>query len=357
MRSRVESFFGGALFLIGLLAGSSATALAQSNVTLQIGCYGGAFTDVEQRFVAEPFTARTGIKITWINGNPSDHLAKLIASRGRPAPYDIVYLDDDIEAEAVNAGVLGKSGADDLPNLKFLYAQAINKDGFGPALNFYSTGIAYNVEKFKAAGVPAPTSWADLWNPKLAGHVGVPTLENTMGHAFLVAAEHLAGGDESTPEKGIDKIAQIKAQSYPGSSPVLDPLLRSGDVWVAPWLNGRTWGLIDRGVPLRFVLPKEGGFFGMTTISVTGTTQHRKEALAFINDVLGPLAQLGMASQIPYGPTNKLLAGILAAYPDMAKKFPASAEDLAKLKLINWNVFHQQYAHAVDLWNRKIASK
>jgi len=357
MRLRVGSFFWGTLFLVGILAGSSAAALAQSNVTLQVGNYGGAFTDATQRFAAEPFTARTGIKIVWINANPSDHLAKMIAARGRPAPYDVVYLDDDIEAEAISAGVLGKSGPDDLPNLKFLYPQAINKDGYGPAMNFYSAGIVYNVEKFKAAGIPAPTSWADLWNPKLAGHVAVPTLDNTMGHAFLVAAEHLAGGDESTPEKGIDKIAQIKAQSYPGSSPVLDPLLRSGDVWIAPWLNGRAWGLIDRGIPLAYVLPKEGGFFGMTTISVTAGTQHRKEALAFVNEVLGPLAQLGMASQIPYGPTNRLLASVLAAYPDMAKKFPSSPEDIAKLKLINWNVFHQQYPHAVDLWNRKIASK
>ena len=244
---------------LGLLAGSSATALAQSNVTLQIGCYGGAFTDVEQRFVAEPFTARTGIKITWINGNPSDHLAKLIASRGRPASYDIVYLDDDIEAEAVNAGELGKSGAGDLPNLKFLYAQAINKDGFGPALNFYSTGIAYNVEKLKQRASPHPRHRADC-GIEACRHVGVPTLENTMGHAFLVAAEHLAGGDESTRPKKASTRSRDRGQSYPGSSPVLDPLLRSGDVWVAPWLNGRTWGLIDRGVPLRFVLPKEGGF-------------------------------------------------------------------------------------------------
>ena len=353
MNLRVVSLLAGALLVVG----GAAPALAQSSATLRVGCYGGAFTDASARYAAAPFTARTGIKVEWINGNPSDHLAKLIAAKGRPAPYDVVYLDDDIEAEAIAAGVLGKSGPADVPNLKFLYAQAINKDGYGPALNFYSTGIAYNVEKFKAAGIPAPTSWADLWNPKLAGHVAVPTLDNTMGHAFLVAAEYLAGGDESTPEKGIDKIAQIKAQSYPVSSPVLDPLLSSGDVWIAPWLNGRTWGLIGRGVPLSYVLPKEGGYFGMTTISVTATSPHRAEALAFIDEVLGPLAQLGMVSQIPYGPTNKLLGPVLAAYPDVSKKFPATPEELAKLRLINWTVFHQQYARAVDLWNRKIASK
>ena len=353
MKVRITGLLTGVL----LLASNSGAVLAQSSVTLRIGCYGGAFTDAASKFAAAPFTARTGIKIEWINGNPSDHLAKMIASRGRPSPYDVVYLDDDIEDEAITASVLGQSGPGDVPNLKFLYAQAINKSGYGPALNFYSTGIAYNVEKFKTAGIAPPASWADLWNPKLAGHVGVPTLENTMGHAFLVAAEYLAGGNEGTPERGIDRIAQIKAQSYPGSSPVLDPLLSSGDVWVAPWLNGRTWGLIGRGVPLGFVLPKEGGYFGMTTISVTANTPHRKEALAFINEVLGPLAQLGMVSQIPYGPTNKLLAPVLAAYPDVAKKFPSSPEDLAKLKLINWKVFHEQYPRAVDLWNRRIAAK
>jgi spermidine/putrescine-binding protein len=95
----------------------------------------------------------------------------------------------------------------------------------------------------------------------------------------------------------------------------------------------------------------------MTTISVTATSPHRAEALAFIDEVLGPLAQLGMVSQIPYGPTNKLLGPVLAAYPDVSKKFPATPEELAKLRLINWTVFHQQYARAVDLWNRKIASK
>jgi putative spermidine/putrescine transport system substrate-binding protein len=353
MKMRVAGLLAGAV----LIASNAGAVLAQSNVTLRVGCYGGAFTDAAAKFAAGPFTARTGIKIEWINGNPSDHLAKLIASRGRPSPYDAVYLDDDIEDEAIAAGVLGTSGPADVPNLKFLYAQAINKSGYGPALNFYSTGIAYNVEKFKAAGIAPPTSWVDLWNPKLAGHVGVPTLENTMGHAFLVAAEYLAGGNESTPERGIDKIAQIKAQSYPGSSPVLDPLLSSGDVWVAPWLNGRTWGLIGRGVPLAYVLPREGGYFGMTTISVTANAPHRKEALAFINEVLGPLAQLGMVAQIPYGPTNKLLGPVLAAYPDVAKKFPSSPEDFARLKLINWKVFHQQYPRAVDLWNRKIASR
>ena len=38
--------------------------------------------------------------------------------------------------------------------------------------------------------------------------------------------------------------------------------MTSGEVWIVPWTNGRTWGLIDKGLPLGFVLPKEGGYAG-----------------------------------------------------------------------------------------------
>ena len=340
-----------------LLAGGFNTASAQSNVTLRIACYGGSFTASQKKYAADLYTARTGVKIEWIDGNPSDHLAKLIASRGRQAPFDLVYLDDNVQAEAISAGVLEKIGPSDVPNMSLLYDQAKNKDGYGPDMIFYSVAIAYNVKKFEAAGLPEPKTWSDLWNPKLAGHIAVPTLDNTMGHAFLVAAEYLNGGNESTPDKGIAKIATLKAQSYPGSSSVIEALMTSGDAWVVPWMNGRTWGLIDKGQPLKFVIPSDGAFAGATSIDLVKGTTHAKEALAYINYVLDPLAQLGQANEVPYGPTNKVLAPVMAAYPKLAQKFPSSPEDIAKLRTINWSIFNRVYPQAVSLWNREVVSK
>jgi hypothetical protein len=52
-----------------------------------------------------------------------------------------------------------------------------------------------------------------------------------------------------------------------------------------------------------------------------------------------------------------LLAPILAAYPEVSKKFPATPEDLKQLKEINWPVFNKMLPEAVKLWNREIASK
>lgn len=353
----IHRLLGFAAGVLVLALGLTTASADSSNVTLRVASYGGSFSAAQKKYAAELYTTRTGIKVEFVDGNPSDHLAKMIASRGREAPFDVVYLDDNVQVEAIGAGLVEKMTATEVPNLDLLYDEAKNKQGYGPAMIFYSVGIAYNKKKYEEAGLPAPTSWADLWNPKLAGHIGVPTLDNTMGHAFLVAAEHLNGGNESTPEKGIAKIAALKAQSYPGSSATIEALMTSGDVWVTPWMNGRTWGLIDKGQPLAFVIPSDGGFAGVTTIDVVKGSPHRKEALAYINLVLDPLAQLGQANAVPYGPTNKVLAPVLAAYPDLAKKFPSSPQDIAQLRTIDWAVFNRVYPQAVSLWNREIASK
>jgi putative spermidine/putrescine transport system substrate-binding protein len=333
-------------------------ALAQpSTVTLRIGNYGGVFTAAQKKYAGDLFTARTGVKIEYIDANPPDHLAKLIASKGREAPYDVVYLDDIIQEQAIRAGVLERIDPKIVTNLKDIYDIAKNKEGYGPAMIFYSVGIAYNTQKYAGAGIAPPVSWADLWDPRLAGKVIAPDLSVAMGRDFLIAAARLEGGDENALEKGIEKIATLKVQSYPSSSATIEALMKAGDVWAAPWINGRAWGLTDQGLPIRFVLPKEGGFAGTTTIDLVHNTKAPKEAQGYINLVLDPLAQLGQANEIPYGPTNRLLAPILAANPSLAQKFPSSPEDFQNLYFVNWEAYNKNFPRANSLWNRRILSR
>ena len=354
----IKSLLTASLGGIGmLLAGSLDPASAQqaAPVTITVGSYGGAYNALQTKYAISLFTARTGIKVEFVDGNADDHLAKLIASKGREPPMDVVFLDDSVQFKAIAAGVLAKIGDFDVPNLKLLEADALQAQGYGPAVNYFSCGIVYNAAKFKEAGIPAPTAWADLWNPALAGHVAVANLQTTPGQCFLIAATNLAGGDENTPEKGIAKIAEIKAQSYPGSSSVMTALMSSGDAWAGPMLNGRAWSLIDKSPSTYgYVLPKEGAIRGMTMIDIVAGTKHPKEAAAYVNEILGPLFQLGSVYEWPYGPSNKLLQPILAAYPDVAKKFPATIEDLHRLREVNWDAFNKSFSKAVNLWNRQV---
>jgi len=350
-----------ALTIGAIMAVPTAAQVPQSDITLRVGNYGGLFTATQRKYAGELFTRRTGIKVQYIDANPIDHLAKLIASKGREAPYDVVYLDDDVQPQAADAGVLQKINPAQLTNYKFLFNEAKDRGGYGPAMMFLDFGIIYNVEKFKAAGIPEPTTWESLWDPRLAGHIALPDPSNVNGRVLLVAASRLNGGSEKTLEKGIEKIAQLKVHSFWNSSAQAEALMSSGEVWALPLISGRAWGLVDKGLPVKFVLPrdKEGhvGIGGWTTIDVVAGTKLSKEAHMYIDTVLDPLPQLGQAYEIPYGPTNMLLGPVLAQYPEISKKFPTTVEALKRHYLPDWREYYRHHQKALDLWNRQIVAK
>ncbi len=340
------------------LTGFEATAQQpQSDVTIKVGNYGGQFTATQRKYAGDLFTRRTGVKIQYIDANPADHLNKMIASRGREAPYDVVYLDLDVQANAIKAGVLEKFDASLVPNLKFVYDEAKNKDGFGPGMMIYTIGIAYNPQKFKEAGIPAPTSWDDLWDPRLEGKVMLPDLSAIQGRMFLIAASRLNGGDERSLEKGIEKIAKLKYHSIYTSTVQLEALFPTGDIWAAPMADGRAWGMIEKGASLAFVRPKEGALVGMGMLDVVKGSKYPKEAFAYINAVLDPYPQLGQAYEIPYGPTNSLLAPVLAEYPDISRKFTSSLTELKEAYMADWTAYNENQGRILDLWNRQVVRR
>ena len=353
--ARAASGFLVALGLISILAGP-AHAQDRGDVTLRVASYGGAFTAAQRKYVGEIFTQKTGIKVQYIDGSSSEEVAKLMASKGREPPFDVMYMVKDERDAALGLGLLARLDPSIVTNLKYLYDEAKNPDGYGPGIAFYSVGIAYNYKKFEAAGIPAPTSWRDLWNPKLAGRVGIPHPQLSYGREFLLAVTKLlVGGDESTPEKGVDYISQIKAYSYYTSSAPLTAAFGSGDVWAAPMINAQTWRLIDMGQPLRYVIPQEGGVGNLDTIDLVAGSPHPKEAQLYINMTLSPLAQLGNATDNPLGPSNKLLVPILEQYPEQAQRFPSSPADLKKLYMPDWLKFLPHRDDVIDYWNRKMS--
>jgi putative spermidine/putrescine transport system substrate-binding protein len=338
--------------IVGIVAFAAAGTAKVQAFTLRVACYGGVFTEVQAKYAGALFTARTGIQIQWIDGNPTDHLAKMLASRGRAIPFDVVYYDDLVQDAAISAGVVMKLDPEIVTNLGHLYNLAKQKDGYGPGMNFYAVGLAYNTKIFKDNNIPAPTSWNDMWNPKLAGHIALPDITQSTAKDIVIATARLLGGDEQNADMAFPKLAQIHPLYYYQSSADLEAKMSAGEVWIVPWNNGRPATLIDKGIPLKFVYPREGGLGHQTVIDVVAGTAHAKEAMVFINDVIGPLNQLGQAYEVPYGPTNNLLAPVIGAYPDLAKRFPSSPDELEKLYRPNPKVVNAETPKWVEMWNR-----
>jgi putative spermidine/putrescine transport system substrate-binding protein len=325
-----------------------------SNVTLKVATFGGHAGDVEKSYVGDRMTRMTGVKIEWTHGNPSDFFAKMLAARGREAPFDVVLLDDAVQDAAIKASVLAKLDPTLVPNLGELYPRARNAEGYGPYAILYSIGIVYNKDKLKAAGIAAPNSWQDLWNPKLAGHISVPDISLPQGADFVIKMAQLNGGSEANVVPGLKKIAQIKANSYYASSNTLGQQLASGDVWVSVWTSGRAWAMINQGYPVGYVIPKEGSILGIDTVDMVESTAHPKEAQEFINMQIDPLSQLGWAVEMSYGPSNATLKSVFHAYPKLAQTMPSSEADLSKLYSPNWRIYNAHLAEATDYWNKSV---
>jgi putative spermidine/putrescine transport system substrate-binding protein len=343
-----------AILASAAIATTTSVQAQKSNVTLRVATFGGHSGEVEQGYIGDRMTRMTGIKVEWTHGNPSDFLAKMLASRGREPPFDVVLLDDAVQNSAIKAGLVAKLDPAQVPNLKKLYPQALNKQGYGPAAILYSVGIVYNKDKLKAAGIPEPKSWEDLWDPRLAGHISVPDMSLPQGADFVIKMALLNGGSEANVEPGLAKIAKLKAHSYYTSSATLGQQLAAGDVWISVWTSGRSWAMIDSGYPIGYVVPKEGSVAGVDTVDMVAGTPHPKEAQMFINMQLDPLGQLGWAIEMSYGPTNATLQGMFAAYPELAKKMPSSAADLKMLYMPNLDAYNANLKKATDYWNRHV---
>ncbi len=333
---------------------SLAHAQAKSDVVLKVGNYGGRFTETQKKYAADLLTQYTGVKVQFIDANPLDHIAKLVAAKGRNVPYDVIYIDPDLQPTAIEAGIIEKVDPQVITNLARLYEDAKSPQGYGPINHINAFGIIYNTEKFKEAGIPAPTKWSDLWDPRLAGKVAVGELGHGSGRVLLVQAARLAGGKEGDVDKGVDKVAEIKAHSYYSSTAQLESLLTSGDVWAGVIASGRGWGLIDKGFPLAFVGPEGGAVGTGATLEVVKGTQHPREANLYINYTLDPVAQIGQAWDIPYGPTNAAVAPVVDAYPELKKKLPPQ---LSTLDRPDWKAYWDNHERAVELWARKISSR
>jgi putative spermidine/putrescine transport system substrate-binding protein len=334
------------------LGGVPAHAQAGSQVTLRLASFAGPFGDAVQKYAIDLFTMQTGVKVVVSYANPEDFLSQMIASRGRQAPYDVVCFDDDVTAQAIGAGVLQKLDPKIVTNLKYMYPEAKNADGYGPAMFFYSFGIAYNKAKLAENHIPVPTSWNELWSAALANHVSIPDIANIQGRDFVIETARLNGGNEGSVGSAISKIGEIKAQSYYVASSTLQAQLASGDVWAAPWNNMRADAMEDRDLPIGYSVPKEGGIGNTDTVNLAAGSQHPKEAQMLINYMIAPFAQLGMSELLPTGPSNRLLAAVVDANPKLTQQAPATPEQRKSLYLPNWTIFNGHMQEANDLWDR-----
>ncbi len=349
------AFLATALFAVAASVAHADTT-DPKDIVLRVSSWGGKSTQTQIKYAGDIFTNKTGVKVQFIDGASIDHLTKVVAAHGHNVPYDVVLLDGDVRAQAIKAGVLEKLDLAKVPNARYAFDDSKNPQGYGPDFDFVSVILVYNADKFAQAGIPAPTSWKDLWNPRIADHIALPTLQNAAGRALLIETSRLNGGDEGNLDRAVAEVAKIHARSYWSTSQQAEQLIKSGDIWLTAIADGRAYALQDAYKPARAVRPKEGSIAFPSTADIVKGTPHPELAAQFVNEIYGALYQLGNAVDFYYGPTNRLLEPVIAADPVLAQKVIYTPQQAKTLYHPDWNKYWAAHERAQDLWNRTITS-
>jgi len=326
-----------------------ASAHAQSLPTLYVGSYGGSSEKLFKEKIIPVFEAAHKVKIVYVAGNSTDTLAKLQAQKARQE-LDVVLLDDGPMQQAVQFGFCDK--IKDAPIYKDLYPLA-RIDDRSVAVGAVATGLAFNTEAFKKAGLPKPDSWEILTDKRFKQKMAIPPISNTYGLQTLIMYSKLRGGSEKSIEPGFVAMTKEVAPNVLAWEPSpgkMTELFQNGDITLAVWGSGRVESFKTTGFPIEFVYPKEGAMALLVTACPVVQSDVPELAQALLQYLLTPEVQAWQADTQGWGPVNSKVK----LDPAIAAKVPYGPSQIGKLLPTNWTVVNEKRGEWTNRWNRTI---
>ncbi|MGQ0572507.1 MAG: ABC transporter substrate-binding protein [Armatimonadota bacterium] len=311
--------------------------------------YGGQLDEPFRWFLADPFERRTGARVTLVPSLSLEVLAKIKASPANP-PFDVIVLDEGPHLQAVADGLVQRLDEKAVPNLAQVYpAYRRVTQGFGVPQAYSVVGLAYNTRKVRTP----PTSWRDLFKAEYKGQVGVVNLNSSLGVAFLVMLARMNGGGEANIEPGFQAFKTLMGSvsavaPRPGA---LAALFERDEVAIAPLWNNTILTLREKGLPVDWVVPKEGAIVVMSVMNIVANTRNPGLAAQFINEAIGRDYQLKAAiSPYFFGPTNSGV-NLPAA---MRRYLPTRPEEVEQLLSLDWTAVNRNRQAWTDRFNREL---
>lgn len=282
----------------GLLVASAVPSLAQARGRVVVGTWGGDYQNLQQINITDAVLKDSGLQVIYDPANDRVRKAKLLAERRLPrGSMDITCMTRQGSHELYTNNVLEELDETKIPNL----AKVLPFIRTTYCVPHIYTGrvILYNPKKVN----PAPTSYADLWDPKYAGRVGVIDIQY---QTTIESAAMIAGGSPSDYEPGKAKLLELKKQGvkiYP-TNEAMAQALKTGEVDMTIMWNARGQMWKKAGIDIEIAIPKEGLALYLSDMSVPKNAPNKEAAYAYINAMLEDVPQVAFAQQMGYAPSN-----------------------------------------------------
>ncbi|WP_424813491.1 ABC transporter substrate-binding protein [Roseococcus sp. YIM B11640] len=302
----------GRRLLLGTALAAPAFRMGRAQATNEVivRTPGGAYDDIMRRYVYDPFTAETGIRVTVVAATA----AKLIA----------MFRANNVELDLIDTGdaqlmTLERMGA--LAPIAYDRWRWSKPEDITPEVrkshrvgNFtYATVLAYNTDSFP--GDNHPKSWADFWD---AGKFPGPRMLSDIASAS-VNFEFALLADGVPRERlypiDVDRALSIMSRIRPQIRRFWDTgalsaqMLSDKEVVLGSIWNGRLQTLIDRNAPLGYTWNEH--MIQVQALGIFKDARNVEGAQRLADFMMQPQVQAQYAKALIYGPTNERAFGLL----------------------------------------------
>ncbi|MEU5401602.1 extracellular solute-binding protein [Streptomyces sp. NPDC005963] len=338
-----------ALGLTVTLAACASTSTGGSTGNeLVIEGYGAEYQSIFEKEIAEPFTKKTGIRITYTAaGSASEQYASIRAASGDPG-FDIAVMTSLELYQGSKDRLLAPVTVQQVPNLARVPQKLQAKTyGVGAIQDVQQVVLMYRRSLF----AKPPTSWQTMWDPKYRSGTLIFNPANILGVYAMLSAAELDGGGIDDTEPGFARIKELAqyALATPQASAGAVPYMEKGTATLFPYLDGRA-AIYAKTTDYDYTVPGESSYASLGSLGVPVRAKNKEAAYEFIDYWLSDEVQRRWALAYNVGPA---VTGL--PFPaDFAAKHITTAEKLEKIKIAdpetvtrNRTTWGQQWAEAV----------
>jgi putrescine transport system substrate-binding protein len=295
------------------------------------------------------FEKQTGIKVVYDVFDSNEVLeAKLLSGA---SGYDVVVPSNQFLAKQIKAGVFQKLDKSKLPNWKNLNADLLKTLDSSDPGNLYAfpymwgtTGIAYNVDKVKAAlGVDTIDSWDVLFKPenleklKACGVSMLDAPQEVMAAALFYQGMNPNPTTADEVKKAEELMLTIRPYiAYFHSSKYISDLA-NGNICIALGWSGDAFQAQARaeeaknGVNIAYAIPKKGAAAWYDMMAIPADSDNADNALAYLNYIMEPAVVAEITDYVAYPNGNSASTPLVAEDIRNNPGIYPSAETMKKL--------------------------
>jgi len=296
-------------------AGFGASALAgcvggngDDGGPLTISVFGGAFKEILDRELFEPFSEETGIEFrSQASGGTAEVLPTIeSAVQAGEAPMDVQILTFSGVLRGRNSDLWHRWDTDEFDNLEFVRDDLVNPDEDGSLFTMPGLGWFINlVHNFEEVD-DGPTSWNALWDSRWEDSLALMTPAVTGYLPDIAAVTRFDEGQELLEtEEGIERVfEELEGITDQGAlwytnEANFQSRLAQGEIPAGMLYHDITRVLrIEQDAPIETTFAEEGSIFETGEWVVPRTSDNLEEVREFIDYALDPDVQDRVAREL-----------------------------------------------------------